>query len=1043
MEPPACLRGERRPPRPHVPQGTDSIAEDRPPPLGPVAPLRPLDQTVVAHLQRMVGNTATTLTVQRYGPIKYPPAKRPKKGMDVRSELRATLPGLLAALTQSQLDHWQKLVDYYAITRYIDGELREQKDKYFEGRPALEAQWQGAGEFVAMRNRLLAQKPEYPQGGEKVSVDPKLLLADDVFAEPDWDKNAQRAWREWAVAELQKEPVVFDMFPEHDDEIISRRTSLGTYSTRGVITLQDLKSRFGREYAEQVTGRADWARLRGAYEETKASFAEATQLHKERSDINARNRGVLGVDIVRNIIEFFGEGDENYPAMSQWDEPKKLLSQVGPLLDAHQFELVVPLLAMAELSTAKAADRIFAYDNRVESGARLCVKWLGRVKTVGSIAASVAAGPLGITGSALVAGGYTFVQEGAQNAMAVALGQRTDLGLADLVKQAGVSTMMGLMGGALQTRFQTAIAGRLAQMTGTAGGAVRNVAVSAAAAGTSAVYTAAAETVLNAILNGQALPKDATEMADMIVDSALKNVAMDVALHGPSARVAQEYQAWRTGKAKPVVPGMEGGSAPPGGKDPTTAPTADPAAAKDPAAQPHDTAEPRHMPEDVVRRMLHESGGWERLNNELRSGTGLGHGLMPAERQSMLNRFQATRELLAKDVANMFGGSVLIADTGAGTHIEVRFLGDGGPERLAQAKDFLDTKHPGWDKETGVALTESPKAADTAASKDLWTALEKATPEARLQAARLAPLYKEWRGQSAMKRLEMLLEIVNADLRSFGVPEVFPAIGKKSDAGEMNPKTWELSVRRDLLSGDYQTPDQFAKVCGTVLHEGRHALQMFRAARADLALARNVMHKDVWKAAAEAQVGNRKAEAFEKTSLAYQEGAAAGQSMWGKAKPYRDQVYARLDAAQSQLKAEITRLKEARKLPPDDAKRKAAERDYEWARIEHDQAHDDYMRLPEEVEAWRVGKEAEAAVRERVRLIQRIDTTRTQEIAANVKYLKARQAYTDALFNPDADLPPGVEWALRQAEREHTQLDTALRGLIDRLDALTSGAKAP
>ena len=111
--------------------------------------------------------------------------------------------------------------------------------------------------------------------------------------------------------------------------------------------------------------------------------------------------------------------------------------------------------------------------------------------------------------------------------------------------------------------------------------------------------------------------------------------------------------------------------------------------------------------------------------------------------------------------------------------------------------------------------------------------------------------------------------------------------------------------------------------------------------------------------------------------------------------------------------------------------------------MEQDQAHDDYMRLPEEVEAWRVGKEAEAAVRERLRLIQRIDSTRTQEIAANLKYLKARQAHTDALFNPDADLPPAVETALRQAEKEHTNLDKVLKGLIDRLDALTSGAKTP
>ena len=33
--------------------------------------------------------------------------------------------------------------------------------------------------------------------------------------------------------------------------------------------------------------------------------------------------------------------------------------------------------------------------------------------------------------------------------------------------------------------------------------------------------------------------------------------------------------------------------------------------------------------------------------------------------------------------------------------------------------------------------------------------------------------------------------------------------------------------------------------------------------------------------------------------------------------------------------------------------------------------------------------------------------------------------------------------ALRLAEKEHTNLDKVLKGLIDRLDALTSGAKTP
>ena len=72
-------------------------------------------------------------------------------------------------------------------------------------------------------------------------------------------------------------------------------------------------------------------------------------------------------------------------------------------------------------------------------------------------------------------------------------------------------------------------------------------------------------------------------------------------------------------------------------------------------------------------------------------------------------------------------------------------------------------------------------------------------------------------------------------------------------------------------------------------------MQMFRAARADLQLARGKMHKDVWKAAADAQLGTRQAEAFEKTSLAHQEGIATGQSRG--ARPNRTGIRSMLGSA--------------------------------------------------------------------------------------------------------------------------------------------------
>ncbi len=740
--------------------------------------------------------------------------------------------------------------------------------------------YSGYGPYNEAKAKIDAARPEKPPGGDKLTVDPQLLMADDVRAEPEWDVKAEKAFRDWAIAQLAKSPPVFDMYPDHDDEIITRRTALGTYTTKGLISLADLRHQFADQYAAQVTDRQDWKQLRTAFADTVAAFDDATEVHRERSRINKENRGWFGVDIVRNIIEAVGEGDQDYPSIRQWDEPKALIEQARPMLAEHKFELAVPLLAMAEMSTAQAAQRIFAYDNRVESGARIAVKWLGRVKTAGSIAASIAAGPLGITGSALVAGGYTFVQEGAQNASAMAHGQRTDFGFVGLVKQAGMATVMGLMGGALQSRFQAAMAARLTQITGTAGGAVRDIATSSAAAMTSSVYTTAVESVLASVVAGQALPKNATEFADLIVDNALKAGAMDVALRGPSARAAREYQSWRGGGA--AVTATDAKTRDPNAADFKADPKADPTTGKAP--------DPMKMPEDVAQRLLRDSGGWDRLSADLHAGTGLGHGLMPAERRALLNRFEASRELLARDVAGMFQGSVSITDGGHGQALEIQFTGDGAETRLAQAREYLDVKRPGWAAETGVSLQAGAKAVGGPKSLEAIKALERATPEARKRAAQLAPLYEKWTGLNAEQRLQLLADVVNQQLRQVGVPEVHPAFGDRGAAenGSMNAKTWELQIKADLLKGHTQTADQFADVCGIAMHEAHHALQLFRAARTNPVLAKQHLDTLVFDAVMKANRGDIPAEKLRVDTLEYAEAAEVRESLWGSGRTYNE-----------------------------------------------------------------------------------------------------------------------------------------------------------
>jgi hypothetical protein len=1038
----AKIRRPRRSPK-------DASAEDasadqvqasaRPPAVQNPTPGAPLRTAAVPALQATIGNRAVTMAVQRQpgpGGRQFTKATRPKKGADVRAALRSELPGLLAGLTEEQINRWQAVVDYYAITRHIDRELHELKAGYQSRYPGLNlgkhGQFEGFGPYNDAVRALESAKPKKPPGGDKLTVDPRLLLADDVRAEPQWDVKAENAFRQWALAELAKDPPVFDMYPVYDDEIISRRTTVGSYTTKGLIRLADIEHQFAAQYAAMVTNRPEWQQLRTAYRETIAAYYDATQTHRERSKINKDNAGIFGIDIVRNIIEVLGEGDEDYPSIEQWKQPKALIDRAGPLLDAHQFEMAVPVLAMAELATAQAAEKIFAYDHRVETGAGTAVKWLGRVKTVGSIAAGIAAGPLGITGSALVAGGYTFVQEGAQNVSGMAHGQRTDLGLAGLVKQAGIATVMGLLGGALQTRFQSAMSARLAQVTGSSGGAVRDIATSSAAAMTSSVYTTAAETVLASVIDGRALPKSATEFADLIVDKALEAGAMDVALRGPSARAAREYQTWRSGRAQPVAP-TGSKSVDPGSIDPNAAGKAG-------------LPDPRQMPEDVAGRLLRDSGGWERLSADLHAGTGLGHGLMPAERRALLDRFEASRDLLARDVAAMFQGTVSVTDGGTGRVLEVRFAGDAADAHLTQAREYLDTKRPGWATDTRIALQAGPKAlAADPKSVNAIRALEVATPEARRVADQLAPLYANWTGLSPQARLHVIAGVLTRQLRAAGVPDVFPVLGPPAagEHGRMSPATWELRIHPSLLTGHTQTPEQFAYACGIVMHEGYHALQMFRAARTNPAMAQSRVSPDVYRAALDANSGARPAERLTPGSLEYAEAAAVRESLWNSGQRTWRETYARLDRAEAAMAQAVANAQSVRREARGSPLRDVAARDL-WAAIaERDRAHDAYMRLPEEVGAWRTGKETEAAIKERLRLDRLIERARgsVQQVASRVR--TAEKPYISAILDPNKPPSRALVVAVQLARAEQQRAEKLLNDLVARRHALATTGRPP
>ncbi|MDC7120623.1 hypothetical protein OMK64_03635 [Cellulomonas fimi] len=958
--------------------------------------LRPED---VIGLQRDAGNRAVATYVQREldpeslaGVHAREPI--PTSGPDIRPALQARYPALLGALTREQLEQWQKVVDHYTIAWHVDARLRRLWDDFAYYGAVREQH----PDYVKERRRLLRAVPSKPD--ERLPVDVRLLLADDVRQPPEWDVKAETEFRQWAVEQITRQPLELNLRPTPGEALGQHPMPGIVHKTKGFVTADDLRNDYPEEYARRVSNREELAKLREALKETTEVWHELHPMHVERSAINARR---IGFGVVRHISEALGEGSQAYPSLRIWDQPRQLIEQAWPLLRERKYELAVPLIAMAEQSTADAATRFSAYENRVMTGAGTAVKWLNRLKTTGTIAAGIASGGLGLTGSALVAGGYTLTQEGLGRAAEMHYGQRKDLGLASLVQAAGVSAVMTYLGGALQARFQVAIKARIERIPDLAGTKLAELTASAMAAGTSSVYMTATETALKAVVEGKALPKNASELADLIVDGVVENVAMDLGLARVNSRVAKEYEAWRGGSRGPAVTVPE----PTGRGDAArAAPTVDvPGTAgsgngKVPAGRLSDVA---------VRALLTEAGGWQRLHAELQGGTGLGATLPLPERQALIARFEAHREGLARNAGTVFDGTVLIVETGAGRQVEVHFTGDDAGQHVKDATEYLDAKSPGWAKQTDVRLvadpasTTSPKATTGGpGATDAAQIVERLSPEARALAAEFVAVYEGYLTMDPHARFDVLLGIANRQLVAAGAPPLIPNHihnPRPEQYGRQPAKEWELQINLGLVSQKRPTPLEFAAACDTIAHEARHALQWFRmvrlhiertmpgatyaqvqraSAQGDPVLRR--FDPQTVKAAWEAQTGGRAAESFTAGDLRHQEASAFYDSVFGQNRAHRDDVYAKLDTRVNEVDVALRRLRlmEGLRLPANDQRLIDARDRYREAVAAQSKAHDAYEMLIEEIDARTHGQDVAAAVLLDARMLPHLrEATRT------------------------------------------------------------------
>jgi hypothetical protein len=293
----------------------------------------------------------------------------------------------------------------------------------------------------------------------------------------------------------------------------------------------------------------------------------------------------------------------------------------------------------------------------------------------------------------------------------------------------------------------------------------------------------------------------------------------------------------------------------------------------------------------------------------------------------------------------------------------------------------------------------------------------------------------------ASQRLELLVGVVNEQLRAAGIPEVNPGFGSKGAAenGRFVPEHWELQINASLLKGHAQTPEQFARACEVAIHEGHHALQTFRAARTNPVMAEKHLDKVAFKAVMDANLPGSKAEKIKPSALEWVEASQVRESMWGSGLQYNKEVYARLDAADERLTKALENFKLYKDDPSGAADKRAAAREVLEATRVRDAAHDEYMGLPEEVEAWKIGLETKAAVAERLKLDAQIAKARRDLEAAHEGFNKIEGPLLEQLVDTANPPSSAAQLAWERALKVEHARRYILRSLIDKRNRLMLG----
>lgn len=201
---------------------------------------------------------------------------------------------------------------------------------------------------------------------------------------------------------------------------------------------------------------------------------------------------------------------------------------------------------------------------------------------------------------------------------------------------------------------------------------------------------------------------------------------------------------------------------------------------------------------------------------------------------------------------------------------------------------------------------------------------------------------------SAESRGQALAAAVNAKLQAAGVPSCNVSVADiGQNAGQFDFATWTLELGQEPFGADAVSDAEAADMADTVYHEARHAEQWFRMAQ---------LRAGQGRSAAEIadEMGIPPHIAAEAVAAPLARGSmealiAQGwyDSVYGRDAEHRNRVLELLEQRGNELEA-AQAAHDADPSPENEVRLDEARREFR-------KAHADYMNLPEEADAWRVG----------------------------------------------------------------------------------------